>query len=179
MTKRKKAEKIDFDKTPYLGPFVCTKCNELRCHDEFVKHSRNVTKGLAGSCKSCTGKYYEQDLRTNPAYIERINKASIEWNNSPRNVLKRKRASWKSQGIVDSQELDRAEVLFLAQAKCDFSFCTAQGTSVDHDHENGIVRGWVCIRHNVALGAFGDQPETLQEVLEYTYRSRSVLDDIL
>jgi hypothetical protein len=38
---------------------------------------------------------------------------------------------------------------------------------VDHDHETGAVRGLLCPRINVALGAFNDDPELLRKTADY------------
>jgi 2-oxoglutarate dehydrogenase complex dehydrogenase (E1) component-like enzyme len=38
---------------------------------------------------------------------------------------------------------------------------------VDHDHITGEVRGLLCSRCNVGLGAFGDTKESIEKVLRY------------
>ncbi len=38
---------------------------------------------------------------------------------------------------------------------------------VDHDHVTGKVRGMLCVKHNTALGAFGDNIEHLQRAIKY------------
>lgn len=39
--------------------------------------------------------------------------------------------------------------------------------TIDHDHENGRVRGVLCIRCNSALGKLGDNTEGLQRAMDY------------
>ncbi len=39
--------------------------------------------------------------------------------------------------------------------------------SIDHDHETGLFRGWLCIRCNTALGTLGDNEYGIQKALRY------------
>lgn len=42
--------------------------------------------------------------------------------------------------------------------------------AVDHDHKTGIIRGLLCNRCNAALGALGDNVDSITEVLNYLCR---------
>jgi hypothetical protein len=42
---------------------------------------------------------------------------------------------------------------------------------LDHDHETGKFRGWLCDRCNVSLGALGDNEAGLQRALQYLHRA--------
>ena len=44
--------------------------------------------------------------------------------------------------------------------------------ALDHDHETGAFRGWLCNRCNVAIGALGDTLEALERVVAYLRRSK-------
>lgn len=44
------------------------------------------------------------------------------------------------------------------------------GLHLDHDHESGAFRGWLCRDCNTALGLAGDNPERLRALADYLDR---------
>ena len=50
---------------------------------------------------------------------------------------------------------------------------------LDHCHETGNFRGWLCNRCNLALGHLGDNIEGLQRALDYLRRVKLTQEDIL
>lgn len=50
--------------------------------------------------------------------------------------------------------------------------CGVKGRLViDHDHQNGNLRGLLCYRHNAGLGMFQDRPELLEKAADYLRNS--------
>ena len=43
--------------------------------------------------------------------------------------------------------------------------------SVDHDHQTGVIRGLLCHRCNLGIGAFCDSHERFRRVIEYLENS--------
>jgi hypothetical protein len=46
-----------------------------------------------------------------------------------------------------------------------------RGLHLDHDHETGAFRGWLCGKCNPALGLLGDNKEGVLKILAYLDRS--------
>ncbi|WP_439372911.1 endonuclease domain-containing protein [Bradyrhizobium sp. DASA03120] len=54
--------------------------------------------------------------------------------------------------------------------KC--AICHREGPlAIDHDHETGQFRGYICRECNMGLGKLGDTVEALQRVLAYLVRA--------
>jgi hypothetical protein len=47
------------------------------------------------------------------------------------------------------------------------ALCPMPATHVDHDHEDGVIRGILCINCNTALGKLGDNATGLTRALHY------------
>jgi hypothetical protein len=41
------------------------------------------------------------------------------------------------------------------------------GLHLDHDHETGEFRGWLCWHCNTGIGKLGDTPDGLRNALDY------------
>ncbi len=58
------------------------------------------------------------------------------------------------------------EILKYSQEMC-FICKTTDDLCLDHCHATGVVRGFLCRRHNAALGGFEDNVESLELAIEY------------
>lgn len=47
----------------------------------------------------------------------------------------------------------------------------AKGLALDHNHETGAFRGWLCSPCNTAIGALGDTVEALEQATDYLRRN--------
>ena len=48
----------------------------------------------------------------------------------------------------------------------------AKGLALDHDHQTGAFRGWICNRCNLGLGKIGDTIEAVERLLAYLKRAQ-------
>jgi hypothetical protein len=51
--------------------------------------------------------------------------------------------------------------------QCDYCHSPAKVICLDHDHETGRFRGWLCNRCNTAFACFGDNEDGLIRALSY------------
>lgn len=146
------------------------------CHKCATKpHCKNM-------CRSC----YERNLReNNPEYAKRQRANSREWRKKNPDRVKalqdkrlkdpkcRKRdARTKKLNALKRVGLTKDSATLLLQeqgnscaiCKRDFSECTRH---LDHCHETGKARGYLCSRCNNGLGMLGDNLEGLQTALRY------------
>ena len=51
--------------------------------------------------------------------------------------------------------------------KCAVPNCTMDATHLDHDHDTGLIRGYICMKHNSALGFCEDDPANVMNLWHY------------
>jgi hypothetical protein len=55
---------------------------------------------------------------------------------------------------------------------CERPGCTRAPDAVDHDHNTGQFRGWLCFACNTGLGMFGDSADGMRGAIQYLERAR-------
>ncbi len=139
---------------------LCNRCKETKSHDQFHVRRRRGRVELQGLCKVCHRKDMYDWKKKNPVKVMAINKRQFYKNKARR--LKR------TYGISIDQFL---KMLARQRFKC--AICSTKNPgkdkrfSVDHCHQTGRIRGLLCNRCNVALGAVGDSIPTLKSAINY------------
>jgi len=128
----------------------CSECGKFQAWSEFHKR-RDLSTGHTSSCKTCRRKRTKRDTE----------------NGSIRN-----RELQRKYGIGLDEYLRMAGEQGDACAICGKTEKgIARGKirywSVDHDHETGRVRGLLCQKCNMILGAAGDDVEILERAIAY------------
>lgn len=128
----------------------CPTCQEEKDRSEFAKHSKRYD-GLQAICKQCK--------KARDAVYFQANKEKI-LNQRAQN---RDKSTARRYGIT-------VEELLVLKSKHE-GLChicrKVEGEFVDHCHINLSVRGWLCRGCNSGLGFFRDNPEALQNAIEY------------
>lgn len=131
----------------------CPRCKEVKDREEFGRRKNGASLSL---CPPCSLEYQRERDR-----------ARYQANPEKRRMQGRVARFKRLYGIT----LEDYESLLVAQdRKC--AICREPHTEeiwlvVDHDHDNGKVRGLLCNYCNVGIGYMRDNPELLQSAIHY------------
>jgi hypothetical protein len=162
---------------------LCTKCRELKEEINFSsKHKQ---------CKICLAKSTAEWRKKNPEYCknydrkrysensEKCKKQSKKYRQQHRFAmsLRYARIAANKNGhtpcIANTLQI---ETSFTGKCViCGVPECECRQTlHMDHDHNTGIFRGWLCENCNKGLGHFKDNPELLLKAIVYLENSLAV-----
>lgn len=139
----------------------CWKCEAYKPPSMFsVDKSRR--DGRAGKCLSCNAKI------------------AGGWKSTDHGKATMRVSSFRRLGV----ELSVDSALPPADHSCEICGRTdtgwARGWHLDHDHDSGAIRGWLCQPCNTGLGRFKDSPPTLAAAIRYLHAHGKALstDDL-
>lgn len=157
---RKRLKKSTFSEEQANGR-VCSCCNERKLLTAFYANV-NYHNGHTKFCKACQLAKRKASRYAEPA---------------KHRTLGRQRHLKKSYGLTEEAV---TELLKAQDMKC--AICTRHlagatsayaGPYVDHDHQNGKVRGILCFACNSGLGRFCDNIDTLLRAVAYLRKAAS------
>ncbi|HET6910531.1 MAG TPA: endonuclease VII domain-containing protein [Mycobacteriales bacterium] len=128
------------------GQKFCPRCQQTLLRQAFPRN-RASADGLATYCRPCHNA---------------ISKANRERRGTTRDYHLRRR-----YGIGEADVADMLQKQGGVCAACR----TDKPVHVDHDHNTGFVRGYLCYLCNQALGNVRDDPERLQGLIDYLERA--------
>lgn len=143
---------------------TCKDCGKTPAEVEFGKHPDPVD-GLSTVCKICN----RTRIKVSTANYSPEKLAEID--------ARRNSDPYKNTRLMRKFGID---VNFYNQliseqcnncAICAHGFTGANSAQVDHDHVTGKVRGLLCRTCNMGLGVFRDEPDKLQQAVEYLRRA--------
>jgi hypothetical protein len=76
--------------------------------------------------------------------------------------------NWRVQGLPEPTRPEPKQCECCGQAERRAS----RSLSLDHCHQTGAFRGWLCSKCNLAIGKLGDTIEALQKAVDYLKRSK-------
>lgn len=162
---------------------ACAKCGEKKTEVEFSPDKRK-NDGLYARCKICRAedgrihyeatpeesrKRYRDWARKNPGKVRKSNR---NWRGRNRFsvVMQQSRAAAKKRGYVPcNATAEEIEYAFSGKcAICGVPEIECNGRlQMDHDHETGEFRGFLCGKCNRAIGLLNDSEELLIDALHY------------
>lgn len=161
----------------------CTKCGVNKPFGEFCKRN-NSKDGLTGQCKDCLNRKHQKYRDRNR---EDVRKSSREWGRRNSEHVKENLRAWRKEStfavslqnsrqsarrrgympcIAGIEEIEtaftgRCDICDIPEARCESRL------HLDHDHETGEFRGWLCGKCNRMLGLANDSVEVLMNAFEY------------
>ena len=105
------------------------------------------------------------------------NKRNFYKNHKTELLEKTRRNKFKKEyGITLEQYTAMSESQGNACAICGSVNGNGNRLCVDHDHATGMVRALLCIKCNVAIGLFGDNPKCLMDAVRYLEHFQELID---
>ena len=134
---------------------ICANCNELKDCSNFSKKNKSK-RGYSYRCKSCHNDYVRN--RWYPENKEKQIVSSAKWRYS--NYI-------KYVSNYHKVDPEKTQILYdQANGKC--QICdTPSKLCLDHCHNSGEIRGFLCKNCNLALGFFKDNIISIEKALEY------------
>ncbi len=131
----------------------CKECSETKPLEEFHKRGRGGTRS---ACKECHGGRFRAPLRM-----------------SKRQALRRGHESCTAtEGEIEAAFTGFCFVCGVPEIECSKRLC------MDHCHQTGRFRGWLCEGCNAAAGYLKDSPQIariLAEYIEQSQKNRSLI----
>ena len=145
----------------------CAKCEELLPLDSFYPRRTRGEGHFTANCKECAKEHATEDRKADPQR-HRDNQKAYADRNRFKMALQRSRADAKKKGHEPCLATE-AEIKEAFSGYC--VLCGAEEKKkklhLDHCHETGRFRGWLCASCNKGLGDFRDDPELLIRASEY------------
>lgn len=141
---------------------ICTKCGIQKPIDKFYLSQyvcRDGTRGRLSECNTCKNKRVHQSCLRHP---DRLRAKSKRYYNKTRFHV-----AWRVSGTITPEQITTA----LFTGHCDICGipeieCRTR-LHLDHDHETGEFRGWLCDYCNHAAGKVRNSPEIALKLAKY------------
>ena len=149
---------------------TCGKCGEAKSCDDFCQ-SKGV---LASWCKVCSREYQKEIYKKDPQrVVERTRKWREKYADKVSASRKENRPTAYLYELRNKYGLSKDDASrLLAEngshcAVCGIQFSEKSKRSLDHCHETGKVRGFLCRRCNSVLGLVSDDKAILGNLAKY------------
>lgn len=135
------------------GYKVCRGCGEEKKEEEFFKDKYT---GRRPRCKICTRHQNDEWRSRNPKRLK-----ELERRNNHRTNLRNRFGLSEEQFDALLSAYGRACNICGGEETRDRRLC------LDHDHDTGRIRGFLCCRCNLMLGRFRDDPSLFERAAKY------------
>lgn len=134
----------------------CNKCLELKDTGSFSVDNTKK-RGYQYTCKDCHNKYTRDVWYVKNQEKQKSNARLWKQKNRSRVLAKKYNTS-----------IDTIETLIESMSgNCPICNSTMERPHLDHNHNTGQVRDFICSRCNIALGMTGENVTTLRNLIAY------------
>ncbi len=155
---------------------TCCGCKATKPLSEFHKNAGRKD-GLNSTCKECTCEYTRGHYLRNKGKHAAMGR-SWRKRNRFKHVLVQSRGTAKLEGgyvpclataeWIESKFDGKCQICGVPEVECTHQL------AMDHDHETGLFRGWLCANCNKALGLLKDSREVVLNAVIYLQRNEKV-----
>lgn len=155
---------------------VCPRCGQSLPASEFTRN-RTRKDGLSCYCRTC-GKAYDRERYAEDP--ERVLVVQRKWRKKNHQHVRHYSRQWWKQnpdalrqyryGITPEEYHQMHSSQKGCCAICELPESEVGKLHVDHDHENGVVRGLLCGKCNRGLGLLNDNAACLRRAAKYLSR---------
>jgi hypothetical protein len=169
-----------------MGPKACTKCGEVKPLSQFYA-MRGMRDGHRNDCIECTKAAKRERHARNPEpnrararqwaedNAERRAAYQAEYRNRPERKRVMRDLYYRRTYGISADQAD--EILAAQNGRCAICGTPAPdrlaSMHLDHDHETGAIRGFLCITCNQGLGLFREDPSRLLRAVVYLRQRES------
>lgn len=162
--------------------YICKVCDRSLPHEKF-RNIRKSGKGKGGTCRDCHNKF----RRENPLYKQQ--KAEHRRALREQDFTGEYAQKLKSQRLLTRFNISQEQyVKLISKFPTSCQLCSreysAKGPVFDHDHSccpgrkscGKCIRGVICNRCNLSLGAISDNADTLKNMIKYLEKYHEIRD---
>lgn len=144
---------------------LCPCCNTRKEMGEFYHaRSRNGDVVVSGYCKDCDKARMRKSRNTRRGKQKR---RTYYFQNKPRLSALSRIRNIQRYGITVEQFNELLSRQNNRCPVCEKKFCKSRGPVIDHCHDTTVVRGLLCLKCNAAVGALGDDVDSVLRACEY------------
>ena len=150
----------------------CTKCGEEKVEGEFYTQRNGYTWTKCRVCVRKRVRSYQRGNREKHLASRRRWGAEVgRWSQALSNARQHAKRNGHISCNATSRELEAAftgkcHVCQVPEIECNHRL------RMDHCHETGEFRGWLCHECNVAASLLKDSPEIMRKLVKYIERSK-------
>lgn len=157
-----------------LGPLDTRPCSRCGLRPRRISPKSGKSHSFCNLCNNETRR--QSDERTRAAdpegFAQRRREVHAKWRaaNKVQLAAYARMAKFRDRYGITLEDFDRMSTM--QDGKC--LICQqVRALVVDHDHGTGLVRGLLCSRCNISIGAFDDSPALLTAASNYLENSRA------